>query len=209
MNIKFLTDMELMECVANKNTVGMESHGMDALGEIYNRYNDSMRIFLLLGKHANTSNVDDIIQLTWTRMVEMDGDKYTQSKGEFSTWLFTIAVRIASNFYIHLRRAKRGGQIHHHKLNDLRDKKDDPMSDLRIGSTPSGPVADAISKERCQRVRDAIGQLPKKYQEAIRLVFLEDQSIRKAATNSGLSVNSIVYRCQQAKRLMAIRLAHI
>ena len=198
------TDFDLIGRIAR----GEDSDG-NSLGELFSRYNISLRIYLLSNSLSNESNVDDILQSTWAHLMQMKEENFDPSKGAFSTWLHTVTARVARNYHRRLRRLKRGGYIKHYSLDEIPAEIGEPSFDCRVGERPYGPVDIAMAKEVCKLVKEALEDLPIKGRNAIEMVYIKGQTFRVAAQRVGMSRGTLEYRCRVARKTIAYHLSEV
>ncbi|MBI5686719.1 MAG: sigma-70 family RNA polymerase sigma factor [Verrucomicrobia bacterium] len=179
-------DVELMLRVRDGQDAG-------AFEELMRRYQRPLTGFLarLTG---NLDSAQDLAEETFVR-VWQSAPRYRPS-GKFTTWLFTIASRLATD---HARRA------HVRRAVPL----DAPMADdgrtLAERLADAGPAADQqVSREQdAALVRAAVQALPLEQRTALALCEFQDFSYAEAAEAMGCSVKSVelrIYRAKQALR---------
>jgi len=144
-----LSDEEL----ASKATAGSQT----SFEELVYRY--SPRLFHFLRHKVNTDqDIEDLIQETFLKAFR-NIDRYDPD-WKFSTWLYTIAVRLS--------------------ISDYRSKKAKDPSFVPIPTSPE-PEEIVIQKEESQNIWILARTLKKEQYEALWLRYAEDMSIKEIA----------------------------
>ena len=92
--------------------------------------------------------------------------------GRLGEWLFTVVRNLAVD-------AAR------------KEKRMKPMGEMETADTGPAPAEAAESREETSRLRTALGRLPSRQQEVIRLKFQEGLSYREIAAATGHSVANV------------------
>jgi RNA polymerase sigma-70 factor (ECF subfamily) len=147
---KQVTDEEL--------ALEMASGSRAAFEELVCRY--SPRLFHFL-RHRLSSNqdIEDLIQDTFLKAFR-NIDRYNPEY-KFSTWLYTVAVRLA---------------ISHYRANRPKDLSSIP------NHNPLDPQEILTRKDQSQKIWACAKSLHKKQYEALWLRYMEDLSVREIAT---------------------------
>ena len=130
------------------------------------------------------SGIEDIAQETFLRAHRHIG-RYDQARGaRFSTWLFTIAKRLA--------------------LNELARTRPETGGPDAEAVSDAGPLAAETIDEhrRRERVRAAVRQLKEPYRAAIVLSYLKELSLEDVAAIEECSVGTIKSRIFRGKQLL-------
>ena len=143
---------------------------------------------------GNEDDANDLAQETFVRVFRARAAFRPGEK--FSTWLFTIAANLARN---HFRWRSRHPNV------SLETEAGD--SEQTLGSTlPANnpaPNEQALTAERTEAVRAAVGKLPEDLREAIVLCEWEELSVAEAAAileSTPKAVESRLYRARQMLR---------
>ena len=135
---------------------------------------------------------EDIAQETFLRAFRTL-DRFDPERGELSTWLLTIAKRLAIND--RARAANRHevpvGQVHVH----VEEQPDDAANVAEL----------ALARERDQRVRQAVGALPEPLRSTFALAQLEELDLEQVAAVEGCAVGTVksrVFRARERLRLI-------
>ncbi len=154
-------------------------------GELVSRY--SVRLYRFLRhRTSNAHDAEDLVQDTFVRAFENIG-RYRSSYC-FSTWLFTIARRLASSRLRSLRRSQR-------------------VVEMNSGVPEPGDVL-AQQETRQSLWAAARGLSPNQYQ-VLRLRYAEDMSIKQIAKVMGKSQVSVKVLLYRARVHLAERLQKI
>jgi RNA polymerase sigma-70 factor (ECF subfamily) len=117
------------------------------------------RLFLFLRhRTGNVEDAEDLVQDTFVRAYQSIGRYSSSSK--FSTWLFTIAVRLASSHYRRMRRT--------HVVADF-----EPSAE--------GPAEATERREARQSLWALAASLPEGQYQALWLRYVEDMPVRQIA----------------------------
>jgi len=132
---------------------------------------------------------EDIAQETFLRAFRSI-DRFDPARGEFSTWLLTIAKRLAAN-----DRARAASRL-----------------EVPVGQVDEQPDGDtdaaelALARERAQRVRRAVGALPEPLRSTFALAQLGELDLEQVAAVEGCAVGTVKSRVSRAReRLRLIR----
>lgn len=120
---------------------------------------------------GNRQEAEDIVQDAFAKLW-VNAGKYDPSKAKFTTWFY----RIVLNRCLDKKRKKRPVA-----LPENYDVRDD-------APTPAEALAE---REKQQRVKDALEQIPDRQQAAIMLCYFEGLSNREAADILGLKVKAL------------------
>jgi len=155
----------------------------EAFAELVDRFGGRLEQFLRR-KVGNAHDAEDLVQDTFLKAYRYL-PRY-KGPGRFSTWLFTIAHRLASSHYRH---------------NAARDN-----GEMQSEQVPQ-PYEVLIRKEIKQGLWDAARLLPENQFEALWLKYAEDLSVKEIArvmAKSPVHVKVLLYR---ARRNLAARLS--
>lgn len=164
-----------------------------ALNDLMERH--ATAVFRFLCRIVNNEDdASDLAQETFVRVFKSRASFRPEQR--FSTWLFTIAANLARN---HFRWRARHPNVSLDAEN--------PETEQSLGSTlPANiPAPDdkAVTTERAQAVRAAVGKLPEDLREAIVLCEWEECSVAEAAAileTTPKAVESRLYRGRQILR---------
>lgn len=149
------------------------------------------RLFVLLQRRLGTMHgeVDDALQETWTRAYR-SLNRY-DARYRFSTWLFTIGLRVATD----LLRARQRRSLFARTENDW-----ESILDARPASHPHYRLECAEWWDRAQRC------LSPQQATALWLRYAEDLSIREIATIMGKTQIGIRVMLHRARLLLVERM---
>jgi RNA polymerase sigma-70 factor (ECF subfamily) len=165
----------------------------EAFAELVERHR--RRVFAVVF-HAvgDREMADDLTQETFVRAYTHI-DAYSPAAAKFSTWLATIATRLAIDAK---RRARPTESLEH-----LQEERGfDPASEARADTSVR---QDAVSSE----VHRALQRLPERQRIAVTLKHIEDLPFTEVARAMGCSVNSAKVHAHRGRRLMARMLGHL
>lgn len=162
------TDHELMHLCG---------HGMpQAFDELVRRW--QQRLARILGRLTGHPRVEDLCQEVFIK-VYLARHRYRPT-GEFSTWLYRIAVNVARD---DARRQRRWARL--------------PPEPVDATSFPSAEVA-AVRREEDEAVRIVVWTLPDKLREAIVLKHFGELTFAETADVLGLPVSTVKSRVELA-----------
>ena len=155
---------ERLNALSSEELARRSQHGCRAsFAELVNRY--SVRLFhFLCHRMNNAQDVEDLVQETFIRAFEHISSY--RSSYCFSTWLFTIARRLAAT---HLRSAKRA----------------QPVPEAR--SAESGPLEAMVRREATQNIWTAARELSANQYQVLWLRYAEEMPIKQVARVMGKS----------------------
>jgi RNA polymerase sigma-70 factor (ECF subfamily) len=138
--------------------VKVASGSRDAFEELVCRY--SSRLFHFLRPRISTSqDIEDLIQETFLKAFR-NIDRYNPDY-KFSTWLYTVAIRLAISHY--------------------RAKKPKDLSSIP-NHVSLDPAEIMIQKDQSQKMWDLAKSLHNKQYEALWLRYMEDMAVKEIAS---------------------------
>lgn len=155
---------------------------------------------------ARVVDAEDIVQETHVEVFQRIGRFEPRGPDSFFRFTAVIAVNLLRNAIKKHRAVKRGsgrGRLEQRKRN-IEDSTVE-LFDLLAGydRTPSRSVARG---EAIHAVKDALGNLPEHYQQAIQLVDLEGKPVREVASVMGKTERAIHGLRRRALKLLQSRL---
>ena len=167
-----------------------------ALNEIMDRWQRRVTSFLLR-MTGNESVAVDLAQETFVRVYQ--SRERFRPKGEFSTWLFTIAANLGRQ---HFR-----WQGRHPAISlDAGSEDGQPIGD-QLTTTDGDPRQKAEARELATMVRGAVMALPNELREAVVLAEYEDLSYQQIAGISGCTPKAVETRLYRARALLREQLS--
>lgn len=152
------------------------------------RYQRPLFRFLgLLGFRG--ARAEDVAQETFLRAFKALGS-FEPARGAFSTWLFTIARRVAINEW---QRAQREGNA--------------PVAIKEAPSLALDPAQHALLAERARRVERALAELPEQLRSTFFFSQIEQLSLEEVAELEGCAVGTIKSRIFRARERLRLALA--
>jgi len=166
-----------------------------ALNEIMDRWQRRVTSFLLR-MTGNEAVALDLAQETFVRVYQ--SRERFQPRGEFSTWLFTIAANLGRQ---HFR-----WQGRHPAVSlDAAGEDDRAMVD-RLPAGDRDPREQAEAMERAEAVRNAVLALPHELREVVVLSEYEGLSHQQIAGIAGCTPKAVETRLYRARALLRERL---
>ncbi len=154
--------------------------------ELVNRYSQRLFKFIYV-KTKNIECTEDIVQDTFIRGW-LNLEKYNP-KYSFSTWLYTIAIRLTQNHY----RKKKAFTI------------EDEILDSYHRSS-SWPVDDMIKKEQSELLWQKAARLKPEHYNMLWLKYVEQLTIEEIAITTGKSQVSVKVILHRARNKLATML---
>jgi RNA polymerase sigma-70 factor, ECF subfamily len=124
-------------------------------------------------------HADDAVQETWLTAVRRVRS-FDPAQGSFAGWLRGIAANVLRN-QLRSRRRRR----------------------VTLNGHPAAPDADKARREQAERVAQALGRLPQRYETVLRYKYVDGLSVADIAAASGdtpKAVESLLTRARQAFR---------
>ena len=164
-----------------------------ALNELMSRWQQPLAAFLFRYTGQETTAID-LAQETFVRVYE---NRHRYRGGQFSSWLFSIAVNLAKN---HARWQSRHPAI---SLDALEEES--AGHQLRADTVSPSEAAD--SAERAEAVRDAVQALPHDLKTVTLLFEYQEQSHNEIASALGCSPKAVETRLYRARQILREKLA--
>ena len=155
--------------------------------ELVARYSPRLYRFLR-HRTGNVHDAEDMVQDTFIRAFENIASY--RSSYCFSTWLFTIARRLASSRLRSLRRSQ-------------------PIPIVEVKSANPGPPEVMVQQETRQSLWETARDLSKNQYQVLRLRYAEDMSIKQIAKVMGKSQVSVKVLLYRARVHLAERLRNM
>lgn len=177
--------------------------GLDeAFRQLFDRHGEEIfRFFLRQG--LPTEDARELTQETFVRVYQgMDGFR---GEATARTWVFTIARNAFRNALRHEGAAKRqGGEV------PLDPAPSPGEADLPEREPPdpeaTDPLESVLSRERRERLRRAVEELPDRMRHCVLLRVYQDRKYREIATVLQVSIETVKSQLHQAKGRLRRRL---
>lgn len=149
--------------------------------------------FVILKMVKNPNDAQDLSQETFTKAyanIHKFDDRFA-----FSTWLFRIATNTCIDFF-------RKRKIAIQSISNVIDTEEGSVY-MEIHD-PNSPVPDITLsiKERNEMISKAIGQLPPKFQEIVRLRFFSEYSYEEIAAQLQIPLGTVKAQLHRSKVLL-------
>jgi RNA polymerase sigma-70 factor (ECF subfamily) len=184
-----LKEVPVVEERLNETSLLAKARARDqrAFGLLVSRYEHAL-LAVLLPIAGDRERAADLVQDTFLRAYERL-DQYVETH-RFSTWLFRIGINLAISF-------RRRLKVEQRTLAEARE-----CPDVGFDRAPQ-PVEDLARKEEIAALRSAIGRLPERYRNVVRLRYFEGLSCaviaRRLRTTANV-VSLILFRARQRLR---------
>jgi len=156
----------------------------EAFDQLMEEFQQSL-IYFIHGYVHSLDSAEDLAEETFVELLLHKGRFRGQST--FKTYLFSVARHKAID---HIRREQRRLNL---PLEEIAERGDDAM----------GPEEQILAQEHGQEIAQIIGQLPKEYQEVLRLLYLEDlryDEIARVMRKNTKQIDNLAYRARLALR---------
>jgi len=165
----------------------------EAFTSLYRRHQAALYRFALR-MTGNAWAAEEIVQDVFMTLMR-DPKKYDSTRGTLGGFLYGIA---RNRVLKHLERLPR-------EL-PLEEKNEDGSGPGLVLQDASTPAAWAEKRERLDRVRAAVLDLPAEFREAVVLCELEEMSYEEAARTVGCPIGTIRSRLHRGRALLMARL---
>jgi RNA polymerase sigma-70 factor (ECF subfamily) len=169
-----------------------------AFAELVNRYGDGM-LGYLTKICKNRSQAEDFFQETFKRVHEKAA---TFRGGNFKSWLYTIATRVAFDSF---RKSKRLKFVSLNRALDS-NSEDADLSSVTVDDSCPDPHKEVEKAELMAQVRKALGKLPHKQRTTVVLAYYEQLSYSQVAEVLDCSVGTVKTQMFRALKKLAIYL---
>ena len=165
-----------------------------ALGELYDRWEDAVRVCALsiVDEAAEAEDVvEDVFWQAWRQRGRFDAER-----GSVSTWLLTIARSRALDRVRARRRSRETSGLEELEL-----------SGVEASLAQNDPLVDAERGERSRMVRRALQDLPAEQRESLELAYFEGLSQTEIAARTGNPLGTVKTRMRLAMQKLRESLA--
>jgi RNA polymerase sigma-70 factor (ECF subfamily) len=126
--------------------------------------------------------------------------------GQFQSWLFTISANVFKN-ELERRGARKRASVQVPLEGESQGERDAPSPASRVVDLRPRPMEALLEKEKLERLRSAVTELPEQMQKCLRLRVAEDRSYQEIADALGVSINTVKAHLRQARIALKERLA--
>jgi RNA polymerase sigma-70 factor (ECF subfamily) len=172
----------------------MRAGDEQALGELYDRWEDAVRVCALsiVDEAAEAEDVvEDVFWQAWRQSGRFDAER-----GSVSAWLLTIARSRA----LDRARARRRSR----ETSGLEELE---VSGVEASVAQNDPLVDAERGERSRMVRRALHDLPAEQRESLELAYFEGLSQTEIAARTGNPLGTVKTRMRLAMQKLRESLA--
>jgi RNA polymerase sigma-70 factor (ECF subfamily) len=174
----------------------------EAFGELVRRYGGSL-LGYLTKMSGSREHAEDLFQETFRRVHEK---AHTFRGGNFKSWLYSIATRVAID---NLRRGRRLRMISLSQVVDCDDDCEKEIGAVIVLDSAINPSAEVAKAEQIQQVRQAVEMLPAKQLATLVLAYYQQLSYSEVAQVMGCSVGTVKTQMYRALKTLAQRLPDI
>lgn len=166
-----------------------------ALGLMYDRY--AVRLHSLAHSLlGDADEAEDVVEDAFWQVWRM-ASRYDRSRGSVSTWLLMITRSRA----LDRARARRRSPV------EAVGEQEPPNGRVMEGARSEGPLEDAATGERRERVARALKELPPEQRRVIELAFYRGWSQAEIAERTGEPLGTVKTRVRLAMKKLRERLA--
>jgi len=166
-----INDAELIKRAQNRR--GNPAAGAEAVGELYDRYQESVFRYIW-SRVSNLQLAEDITGDVFTRMV-VNLPKYRSTGAPFQAWLYSIARNLVIDSY---RQASSRNQLPIEKAADLSTDED-------------GPAQIVENQIFIEQIQTALQELTPYKQDVLILRFIVGLPLQEVASILGKTIGSI------------------
>ncbi|AQQ53281.1 RNA polymerase sigma factor [Planococcus lenghuensis] len=168
----------------------IQAQDREALEQLYDRYEKILFSFLVK-MTADPNLAEEAMQEVFIKIWRGVG-KYDESKGKFTSWLFTMSRNAA----IDLIRKRKQGQVSIEESGELISHE--PLMDEKIEW-----------KEKKKSIETAVRSLSKEQQQMIQLFYFKGYTHEKIAESCGLPLGTVKSRIRLALVKLKKTLGHL
>ena len=172
-----------------------------AFGELVRRHGGCL-LGYLVKMTGNREQAEDFFQQTFQRVHEK---AHTFRGGQFRSWLFTIATRVAIDA---LRKAKRRPALSLNRPAACSDGNCDELH-AALAADCFDPSQCAELAERKELVRRAVDELPAKQRATLVLAYYQQLTYPQVAEVLGCSTGTVKVQMSRALRTLAAKLPDV
>lgn len=173
-------DLTLLAQVSQK-----DQRGLEALYAKYQRIVYSLVLRIVRDENEASELLQDVFVQVWQK-----ADLFDQDRGDFSTWLLTLA----HNKAINTLRSK----AYKKRSLETRGDTDDIMLWAGEAATDTrNPLSEQIADDSRREVLGALGKIPNAQREALMLAYYEGMSQSEIAEKLGVPLGTIKTRMRQ------------
>ena len=159
-------------------------------------------IFALLFRlTGNAEDAGDLTQETFIRVLR--SVRHFRGESGIRTWLFRIAINESRNRFRWWKRRKRELTI---SLDGLAGGSSGRAVWETLRDDSTSPEDAALSREREQALRAALGSISESYREAVVLCDIEGLSYEETALATGVGIGTVKSRISRGREELRIRL---
>jgi RNA polymerase sigma-70 factor (ECF subfamily) len=129
-----------------------------------------------------------------------------RQQAQFQSWLFTISANVFKN-ELERRGARKRASVEVPLEGDSQGEGEMPSPASRVVDLRPRPMEALLEKEKLERLRSAVTDLPEQMQKCLRLRVAEDRSYQEIADALGVSINTVKAHLRQARIALKERLA--
>jgi RNA polymerase sigma-70 factor (ECF subfamily) len=129
-----------------------------------------------------------------------------RQEAQLQSWLFTISANVFKNELERQGAKKRAAvQVPLEPFGDASGDRGGPQSAPVLDPKPR-PMEALLEKEKLERLRQALTELPEQMQRCIRLRLAEDKPYQEIAEALGISINTVKAHLRQARSALRVKL---
>lgn len=124
---------------------------------------------------------------------------------QFETWLFKIALNSYISEIEHRRAVKRDGvEV---SIEEERSGEGALSFLERIADDRADPVGEMLEREKLEKMREAMRELPEQMRRCVQLRLLKELSYQEIAAVMGISINTVKAHLHQSQKVLREKLS--
>ncbi len=147
-------------------------------------------------KGLSPADCQDLTQETFFSVFK--GLKDLRQEETFERWLFTIALNLFRSKIEQKHAQKRTAHLVSLDQPEV-NEEESPAIAARVADTQPDPMETVLEKEKLEKLREALVQLPEQMQRCAQLRFANDLSYQEIAMLLGLSIGTVKAHLNQAR----------
>jgi RNA polymerase sigma-70 factor (ECF subfamily) len=145
----------------------------------------------------------DLTQETFVSVFK--GLKDLRQEEQFESWLFAIAHNVWCSLIENRTAQKRSVTLV--SLEEQGESSERPSIATRLADSSPDPLTVELEKEKLEKLREALEQLPQQMRRCAQLRVIQELSYSEIAALMGLSVNTVKAHLHQAQKALRTQLS--
>jgi RNA polymerase sigma-70 factor (ECF subfamily) len=172
------------------------------LAELYRHYAPRVAKFFA-NRRFSPEDVQDLTQETFLSAFRQMGT--LRDRGRFEAWLFQIAL----NKWRNACRDRATARLHVQEMASGEEPEAGNSAELAEGRHEQNPLQNTLTEEKHRLLREALGQLPPPYRNAVLLRLDQDLSYAEIATVLRVPIGTVKSRLNAATQQLRSSLGEV